>query len=145
MNLSILKKYEGCRLNAYPDPGSGNLPITIGWGSTLYADGKPIKMGDTITQKQADDLLEHTIQSYINCVKKAVKQPLNENQISALTTLCYNIGCYNFTKSTLVKYININLNHPDIDTEWLKWNKSSGKVMKGLQLRRADELKLYKQ
>jgi lysozyme len=28
----LIKEFEGCRLNAYPDPLSGGLPITIGWG-----------------------------------------------------------------------------------------------------------------
>ena len=30
MGIKLVKEFEGCRLNAYPDPLSGNLPITIG-------------------------------------------------------------------------------------------------------------------
>ena len=55
--LKLIKEFEGCRLNAYPDPLSGNLPITIGWGGTRKKDGSPFKMGDTITQAEADELL----------------------------------------------------------------------------------------
>jgi len=56
--------YEGCRLDAYPDPRTGGQPITIGWGSTFYKDSSPIKLGDRITQAQADDLYE------FNCYNK---------------------------------------------------------------------------
>ena len=30
MGIKLVKEFEGCRLNAYPDPLSGGLPITIG-------------------------------------------------------------------------------------------------------------------
>jgi lysozyme len=55
--LKLIKEFEGCHLKAYPDPLSGNLPITIGWGTTRKKDGSPFKLGDKITQKAADDLL----------------------------------------------------------------------------------------
>ena len=32
--LPLLKELEGCRLSAYPDPATGSLPWTIGWGSS---------------------------------------------------------------------------------------------------------------
>lgn len=32
--VPLIKEFEGCYLKAYPDPLSGNLPITIGWGTT---------------------------------------------------------------------------------------------------------------
>jgi hypothetical protein len=42
--LKLIKEFEGCHLKAYPDPLSGNLPITIGWGTTRKKDGSPFKM-----------------------------------------------------------------------------------------------------
>ena len=33
--VALMHEFEGCRLNAYPDPGSRDgAPWTIGWGST---------------------------------------------------------------------------------------------------------------
>jgi lysozyme len=32
--LTLIKRFEGCVLEAYPDPGTGNDPWTVGWGST---------------------------------------------------------------------------------------------------------------
>ena len=39
MGIKLIKEFEGCHLSAYPDPLSGGLPITIGWGSTRKKDG----------------------------------------------------------------------------------------------------------
>ena len=57
MGIKLVKEFEGCRLNAYPDPLSGGLPITIGWGCTRKKDGSPFHLGDSITQAEADELL----------------------------------------------------------------------------------------
>ena len=87
--------YEGCRLEAYPDPGTGGLPITIGWGSTFYKDSSPIKLGDRITQAEADELYE------FNCYNKywkvlAAKLPawgeMSSKQRAALCSFAYNNG-----------------------------------------------------
>ena len=40
--LNLIKEFKGCKLKAYIDPGSGNLPITIGYGSTLYENGSQV-------------------------------------------------------------------------------------------------------
>jgi len=29
--LSLIRNFEGCRLEAYPDPGTGGQPFTIGF------------------------------------------------------------------------------------------------------------------
>ena len=55
--LPLVKEFERCKLSAYPDPVTGAEPWTIGWGSTAYADGTPVKQGDRISQEQADALL----------------------------------------------------------------------------------------
>jgi lysozyme len=57
MGIKLIKEFEGCHLNAYPDPLTGGLPITIGWGSTRNKNGQPFQMGDSITQAEADELL----------------------------------------------------------------------------------------
>jgi GH24 family phage-related lysozyme (muramidase) len=87
--------YEGCRLDAYPDPRTGGQPITIGWGSTFYKDSSPIKLGDRITQAQADELYE------FNCYNKFWKvlelsipgwQEMGNKQKAALCSFAYNQG-----------------------------------------------------
>lgn len=81
-------------MEAYPDPSSGNLPITIGWGSTRDFDGKPFKLGQKITQDYADRLFDHQIKTEF--IPKLEKIPywkeMNDYQRSALLSFAYNNG-----------------------------------------------------
>ena len=56
--IALVQQFEGCARRqadgtfaAYPDPGTGGDPWTIGWGST----GPDIKTGLVWTQQQCDD------------------------------------------------------------------------------------------
>ena len=92
--LRLIKEFEGCHLTAYPDPLSGGLPITIGWGSTRDFDSTPFKRGRVITQKYADTLLEFEVKNKF--LPKLSKIPywseMNENQKGALLSFAYNLG-----------------------------------------------------
>jgi len=92
--VELIKEFEGCHLEAYPDPLTGGLPITIGWGSTRDQNGKPFKLGTKISQQTADDLL-------ISQIKNEFLPPLTEipywnqmnmNQRGALLSFAYNLG-----------------------------------------------------
>lgn len=37
--ITLIKEFEGCSLTAYPDPGTGGDPWTIGYGWTHSVDG----------------------------------------------------------------------------------------------------------
>ena len=92
--IELIKEFESCELKAYKDPHTGNLPITIGWGSTLDLDGKPFKMGRTITQQYADDLFLHQIQNeYLPPLTKIPYwNEMNENQQGAILSFAYSLG-----------------------------------------------------
>jgi len=92
--IDLIKKFEGCRLKSYPDPATGGLPITIGWGSTKDTHGKPFGLGATITQAQADTLLEYTIEhEYLPSLSKIPYwREMNDNQRGALLSFAYNLG-----------------------------------------------------
>ena len=81
-------------MQAYPDPLSGNLPITIGWGSTKDLNGKPFKLGQKITQKVADDLLISQIKNEF--LPKLSKIPywseMSDGKRGALLSFAYNLG-----------------------------------------------------
>jgi lysozyme len=81
-------------LKAYPDPLTGNLPITIGWGSTRKRNGQPFKLGETITQVEADDLLEYDIETrFLPSLQKIPYwNEMNDNQRGALLSFAYNLG-----------------------------------------------------
>ena len=94
MGIKLIKEFEGCRLNAYPDPLSGNLPITIGWGSTRNKNGQPFKMGDTITQAEADELLiEEAKHHFLPSLRKIPHwNEMSDGKRGALLSFAYNLG-----------------------------------------------------
>lgn len=140
--IDLIKQFEGCKLNAYPDPGSSNgLPVTIGWGNTKYENGKPIHLGDTITQGQADQLLANEVAKVGQSVSGLLNgSNVSQNQFDAIVCFAYNVGMGNLANSTLLKLVKAG---KDASGEFEKWNKASGKVLHGLTRRRLAEKKLY--
>jgi lysozyme len=94
MGIKLIKEFEGCRLNAYPDPLSGGLPITIGWGCTRKKDGSPFHLGDTITQAEADELLiEECKHNFLPSLRKIPHwNEMSDGKRGALLSFAYNLG-----------------------------------------------------
>ena len=92
--VDLIKEFEGCHLQAYPDPLSGNLPITIGWGSTRDLNGKPFKLGQKISQKVADDLLISQIKNeFLPTLSKIPYwSEMSDGKRGALLSFAYNLG-----------------------------------------------------
>ena len=92
--LPLIRQFEGCQLTAYPDPESGGLPLTIGWGSTTDLQGRPFQAGDTITQQEADDLLSRRVASDERLLAQRIPcwGRLSTNQRAALLSFSYNCG-----------------------------------------------------
>ncbi|EBO0868514.1 lysozyme [Salmonella enterica] len=140
--IALIKQFEGCSLTAYPDPGTGGAPWTIGYGWTHPVDGKPVKPGMKIDQDTADRLLKTGLVSYENDVLKLVKVKLTQGQFDALVSFAYNVGSRSLSTSTLLK----KLNGGDVNgaaDEFPRWNKAGGKVMGGLTRRREAERSLF--
>jgi lysozyme len=146
--IDLIKKFEGCRLKSYPDPATGGLPITIGWGSTKDTHGKPFGLGATITQEQADTLLEYTIEhEYLPALNKIPHwNEMNENQKGALLSFAYNLGA-NFYGSSNFNTITKVLKNK----EWSKvpdalylYRNPGSNVEAGLARRRKAEGDLWK-
>src|SRR5688572_9540626 len=65
--IALIKRFEGCarvradgQVEAYPDPGTGGAPWTIGWGAT----GPGIGPCTTWTQAQCDARLAADLARY---------------------------------------------------------------------------------
>lgn len=139
--IEFIKKQEG--FSAIPYECSAGI-VAIGYGSTTYENKKPVLLSDPpITEKTANILLIKNVTKYEKWIKKLVKTNINQNQFDALVSLTYNIGIGNIKKSQLLKLVNTDPNEPQIKDEFLKWRKASGKVIKGLELRRQQEAELY--
>lgn len=143
---ALIRKFEGCSLVAYLCPSK---VWTIGYGNTFYADGTPVKEGDKIDQATANQLFDITLNKFEKQVKMLLGDTLlvilPKEAIDALVSLAYNIGTGAFAKSTLLKRIKLNkLDFDGIEAAFMMWVKSNGKVLKGLQKRRAAEFQMYK-
>lgn len=137
--IALLHRWEGCKLTAYPDPGSKDgHPWTIGYGST----GPGIKRGVIWTQEQANARFELDLVKYADEVSKAIgSAPTTQDQFDALVSFHYNTGA--IEESTLTKK-HVARDYAGAAAEFGRWVKNDGKVMKGLVNRRADEAKLYR-
>ena len=136
--VAFLKKEEGFRLKAYQDAVG---VWTIGYGNTTYENGLKVKSSDQITEFVAENLLKNKLRDYVKAVNSAIKMKLNQNQFDALVSICYNIGTYAFSNSTLVNMVNNNPNDSAISLAFEAWRFAGGKPI--LLNRRKREYQLY--
>lgn len=133
-DLSLIKRFEGLRLKAYICPAG--VP-TIGYGTT-----KGVRMGQTITEEEAERLLREDVAVFERGVDEAVKVPLNPNQRAALVSFAYNVGLGAFRTSTLLRLLNKG-DYAGAAKQFDRWTKGGGKVLPGLVKRRAAERELF--
>lgn len=136
--VQLVRRWEGCRLEAYPDPGTGGAPWTIGWGAT----GPGIVQGVVWTQAKADERLSRDVERFMAGVRALVKVRLSDNQLGALTSFAYNVGLGALRGSTLLRKLNAG-DFKGASDEFLKWNKAGGRVLTGLTARRRDERETF--
>jgi lysozyme len=144
--IALVQQFEGCAkkqpdgsFHAYPDPGSGGDPWTIGWGST----GVDIIPGAIWTQQQCDDRLSQDMASFASKVANAVgSAATSQHQFDAMVSFAYNVGVNNLASSTLLKLHKAG-DFAGAQQQFGRWNKAAGKVLPGLTRRRAAEAALY--
>lgn len=139
--LDLIKSFEGLKLKPYLCPAK--VP-TVGYGSTFYENDKKVKLTDpSITEQRASELLLDSLKGFERYVDSYCRDDINQNQFDALVSFCYNLGPANLKSSTLLKKANVNPNDETIRDEFMKWTRSSGKILKGLVARRQAESDLY--
>lgn len=154
--LNHIKSEEGTILFSYDDnvfptvPAEDGVPIrgtlTIGTGHT----GPDVFIGQRITEKKADELLDKDLDIVEQFIQNNVKVPINDNQHAVLCSFAFNAGIGGLDGSTLLRKLNAG-DYEGAGKELLKWNKTTvrvgGKkkkvVSKGLTARRARELALW--
>lgn len=147
---ALVKRFEGCArlrpdglIEAYPDPGTGADPWTIGWGATGagYGGKGRIEAGTVWTQEQCDARLDEDLERFAAGVARALGDaPTTQNQFDALVSFHYNTGA--IARATLTKK-HIAGDFEGAAQEFARWNKAGGRVLKGLVRRRAAEAELY--
>ncbi|MBS0254128.1 MAG: lysozyme [Proteobacteria bacterium] len=142
----LIKSFEGCakarpdgRFEAYPDPGTGGKPWTIGWGTT----GPDVVKGLIWTQGDCDRRFLLDAQHFVNQVAALVgNAPTSQNQFDAMVSFQYNTG--HLAGSTLLAK-HLAGDFKGAAAEFGKWTHAGGKVLPGLVKRRAAEAALYGQ
>ena len=134
----LIKRYEGFKPQAYKCPAG---VWTIGYGTTVYPDGTPVKKGDQITQERAEALLIDYIIRNIKPIFDKIPYRLTQGQEDAICSLVYNVGKGAFIKSKLFKAI-CEKNYQEICRQWDFGFKQN---LKGLFKRRTEELYLFMQ
>ena len=132
--LSLIKKFEGCKLEAYKCSAGG---WTIGYGHTTG-----VKEGDVCTQEEAEKLLRGDIFKFEEYVQDSVKVDLDQSQFDALVAWTFNLGPGNLRSSTMLKKLN-NGEYESVPFEMRRWNKAGGKTLDGLIRRRQAESLLF--
>ena len=132
--LSLIKKFEGCRLEAYYCSGG---VLTIGYGHT-----GGVKESDTITQEEAEKLLRADVFKFEEYVEDNVMVELDQGQFDALVAWTCNLGPGNLRESTMLKKLN-NADYESVPFEMRRWNKAGGKTLDGLIRRREAESLLF--
>ena len=148
--ISLMHSFESCArkrkdgmVEAYPDPGTGGAPWTIGWGSTTDETGKSIKPGTVWTQARCDSRFGLDLVRFEQGVLKLLGGcPTTQGQFDAMVCLAYNIGLENLRRSTLIR-LHKEGAYDEVPAQFLRWNKAAGKVMRGLTRRRQAEAALY--
>jgi len=133
--IDFIKSFEGFKESAYKCPAG---VWTIGYGTT-----ENVQIGDTVTEKEATELLRGDIQEAADAIDDLVDVELTQNQYDALCSLIYNIGREAFKNSTLLRLINSGHSAKECGPQFDRWNKAGGVVLNGLTRRRSEERKMF--
>lgn len=140
--INLIKEFEGFKDYAYID--TDGTPV-IGYGLSRIG-GLPVQIGDRISTTQADAALKAHIREIHQELEQIIKVDLSDRQLSALTSIAFNVGVDNIKNSTLVRKINTK-DYAGAADEFLRWDKANlqGALVQlpGLSRRRAAERQLF--
>lgn len=138
--LMLVKKYEGCSLEAYPDPCSPDgHPVTIGYGHT----GPEVELGQVIDQATAEEFLRSDMAKVARRVSELTGGlRLTQGQFDALCCFAFNVGTDALRASSLLRKLREG-DEAGAANELLRWVHVGGKVVRGLTARRLAERSLF--
>lgn len=145
MNLSaeginLIKRFEGVRSRPYRC--SAKL-WTVGVGH-LIGDGKslPDSWNRTFTEEEINALLIRDLNRFERGIRMYIKVPLRQYEYDSLCSFAFNLGLGTLQRSTLRQKINRN-DKEGAAKEILKYCRAGGKIIRGLQIRREAEYRMF--
>ena len=141
---ALIRLFESCQkaradghFEAYPDPGSGAAPWTIGWGAT----GPDISEGLIWTRAQCDARLDRQLKDFAAEVARVIgPAATSANQFDAMVAFHYNTGA--IARARLTR-LHMRGDYIGAKSAFADWTRAHGVVLAGLVRRRAAEAALY--
>lgn len=133
----FVAKWEGFLARAYLDVIADPPVWTIGYGHT--GDVQP---GETITKREARQLLAHDLRTAARAVRRNIHVHLSVRQRIALISLVYNCGEGAINGSTLQRELN-RRHYRKAANCFLDWSHAGGEVVEGLLNRRKQERYMF--
>ena len=149
--IKAIIHHEGVRYKPYRCPA--NL-WTIGVGSVLYPKQGLMTLSERLlmpldpkdnrifTKDEVNAILKADLQRFERGVLRYCPNSLTQGQFDALVSFSFNVGLGTLQRSTLRQ----KHNRGDFDgagSEFMKYTRGGGKVLKGLVNRRKDERSMY--
>jgi len=148
----LIKAFEGCHSTPYLCPAK---LWTIGYGHVLYPEQARLKANERSGYKlkpehdkvwdadEIDALLAADLRKFEAGVLRLCPPCVDSQpQFDAIVSLAFNIGLGNLQASTLRMKYN-RFDYAGAADEFLKWRKSNGVVLRGLERRREAERALF--
>lgn len=148
--LNWLKGIEKLALTPYDDQTGKKIHswckgATIGYGH-LISQFEWNRFANGISEEEAEELLIKDLLPFVRAVS-SVPRILTQTEFDACVILAFNIGQENFKNSTVCKMVSNpkyrSNTYPSLRAAWMAWNKSQGKINKGVINRRSAEWDMY--
>jgi lysozyme len=139
--VKMIMHHEGVRLKPYRCPA--NL-WTVGVGH-LIGDGKslPQEWDRQFTMEEVNDILKKDLRRFERGVLRLCPMGLTQHRFDALVSFSFNVGLGSLQRSTVRRRHNRG-DYEGAAEAFMMWTKGGGRVLRGLVIRRQDEVNLYR-
>ena len=139
--VKMIMHHEGVRLKPYRCPA--NL-WTVGVGH-LIGDGKslPQEWDRQFTMEEVNDILKKDLRRFERGVLRLCPMGLTQHRFDALVSFSFNVGLGSLQRSTVRRRHNRG-DYEGAAKTFMMWTKGGGRVLRGLVIRRQDEVNLYR-
>ena len=148
--IDLLKSIEQLATSPYDDQTGLDITewvkgATIGYGHLISKTEWPTYKNG-VSEKDAIKLFKTDLAPFVKTIQQNVTASITQNEFDAMVIFTFNIGSKGFRTSSALKLINdpaAETNYPDLESAWKAWNKSEGKINKGVINRRNAEWDIY--
>ena len=137
--MALIRRFEGFRANAYRCPAG---VWTIGFGHTSEAGPPAVKRGMVVGEEEANRILATDVARLAGEVGPLLAREVSAAQFSALVSFAYNVGIGAFRSSSVLRAVNGG-RFDEVPKRLKLWVKGGGRVLPGLERRRAAEAELF--